>query len=431
MESGLKTDADVKKATLQAQEKLWEAYGKAYATYADPKYKEAQDKAAEEIKKLGGEVKANADAQAAAKEAAKEQADAAKKLKDAQDKLAEAQAKLTAAYESGNLKDIFKAQNNVEKANQNLQFLQGGSVDPKQPGINVPVNISYTQGNMQAFIDELKKELADTDVDQFAFDKITEQLRDSSAIADIMSTAIQNGIDTSSFDASGLINRILGGEDILNSEIQDFVKQLNEKLKEKLGDKTITFKFDVDTNSLTKATDEIVKNAQKVATAWNYAGTIAGNLEKVFKDLGEDDAAAVMTVIKAIATIAYSFSQAAVQAAEMGPWAWLAYMAAGTGALATAITTVHTLTGYANGGIIPGNSMSGDNMRGMTPDGTVYGLNAGEVVLNRSQVGNLASQLEGGAQFNMSGQSYISGEDIYIAVSNYGKRTGQGELIFG
>jgi hypothetical protein len=67
----------------------------------------------------------------------------------------------------------------------------------------------------------------------------------------------------------------------------------------------------------------------------------------------------------------------------------------------------------------------------MTPDGTVYGLNAGEVVLNRSQVGNLASQLEGGAQFNMSGQSYISGEDIYIAVSNYGKRTGQGELIFG
>jgi hypothetical protein len=73
--------------------------------------------------------------------------------------------------------------------------------------------------------------------------------------------------------------------------------------------------------------------------------------------------------------------------------------------------------------------MSGDNMVGMTPDGSVYGLNAQEVVLNRAQVGNLASQLEGGVG-QMIPQIKVQGEDLYIAFSNYTERSGYGEIAF-
>ena len=56
-------------------------------------------------------------------------------------------------------------------------------------------------------------------------------------------------------------------------------------------------------------------------------------------------------------------------------------------------------------------------------------LNSGEVVLNRAQAGNLASQLNdentrGGYQ-----PSHISGEQIYLAMNRYLKRTGRGEIV--
>jgi hypothetical protein len=86
-------------------------------------------------------------------------------------------------------------------------------------------------------------------------------------------------------------------------------------------------------------------------------------------------------------------------------------------------------SGFANGGVIPGNSMSGDNLRGITPDGTVYGLNSQEIILNRAQQGNLASQLEGGGMGNIQLEAIISGEDIVLTTNNRTNRIGYQELI--
>lgn len=57
MEAGLDKTIDHKKKELSAQQRLFEAYGKAYATYADPKYKTAYTEAADKYKSLAGEVK--------------------------------------------------------------------------------------------------------------------------------------------------------------------------------------------------------------------------------------------------------------------------------------------------------------------------------------------------------------------------------------
>lgn len=61
MEAGIDTTLENKKKELSAQERLFDAYSDAYATYKDPKYKTAIDDSANKIKSLAGEVKAMED----------------------------------------------------------------------------------------------------------------------------------------------------------------------------------------------------------------------------------------------------------------------------------------------------------------------------------------------------------------------------------
>ena len=85
----------------------------------------------------------------------------------------------------------------------------------------------------------------------------------------------------------------------------------------------------------------------------------------------------------------------------------------------------------AAGGTLVGNSFSGDNLRGIDPSGQIYGLNAGEVVLNESQQGVLASRLSDvGGMRNIQITGHLEGETIALSVDRFGKRTGKGELAF-
>jgi hypothetical protein len=97
--------------------------------------------------------------------------------------------------------------------------------------------------------------------------------------------------------------------------------------------------------------------------------------------------------------------------------------------MATTISTIHSLTGYAQGGIVKGNSYSGDNVPAMVDGSQMVGLNAGEVVLTRAMAGNLAQQLQDSESRGQYYPSRVSGEQIYIALNAYTRRTGKGELV--
>lgn len=96
------------------------------------------------------------------------------------------------------------------------------------------------------------------------------------------------------------------------------------------------------------------------------------------------------------------------------------------------ISSADALIPFANGGIVPhaangyfvpGNSFSGDT--------TPILANAGELVLNESQQGVLASRLSDvGGMRNIQVTGRLEGETIALSIDRFGKRTGKGELAF-
>ena len=131
--------------------------------------------------------------------------------------------------------------------------------------------------------------------------------------------------------------------------------------------------------------------------------------------------------MQALGSIALGFAMASSQANTAGTgWGWLAWVAAGLAAMTTAISTVHQLTGFAQGGIVEGNSYSGDNIyagNGM--------INAGELVLTRAQQSTLASQLQGGGLQNMNIAGRIKGTDIILSIDRSLKLEGKQLLTWG
>ena len=83
------------------------------------------------------------------------------------------------------------------------------------------------------------------------------------------------------------------------------------------------------------------------------------------------------------------------------------------------IATIHSATGFSEGGMVKGNTYSGDQIPAM--------LNAGEVVLNKAQQATLAQNLQGGGNIRMTGE--VTGEKIVLVANRYLKRTGQGEIV--
>ena len=97
-----------------------------------------------------------------------------------------------------------------------------------------------------------------------------------------------------------------------------------------------------------------------------------------------------------------------------------------------AMQEVGTFLGiFKNGGIVP-HAQNGLNVVGGTHysgDVTPILANAGEVVLNRSQVSTLASALQGGGAQNMKLEATVSGEQLRFVLNNNGRRTGRGEYV--
>jgi coenzyme F420-reducing hydrogenase delta subunit len=271
---------------------------------------------------------------------------------------------------------------------------------------------------MNAWVQGRQSDLSKAEYGSVDYSKIMTNIADMNAIKTVLEQSMRAGIDAAQFDLEPLWEKVFDGDNIPDNVWQGMVDKINEKLKE-IGIEPI--KIDFKTGSIAKEGEKTEKSWQAAAQAVQSVG---GAMQSI-----EDPAAKVAgTIAQAIASIALGYAQATTQAATLGPWAWVAFAATGMAQMISMISAIHSSTGYAEGGIIKGNSYSGDNLMAQGPNWQLIGLNAGEVVLNRAQQGVIAGALQGGGQtVHVVGK--LSGESLFICAENWAKRSGKGEFV--
>lgn len=168
---------------------------------------------------------------------------------------------------------------------------------------------------------------------------------------------------------------------------------------------------------------KLAEGGKTVADSWKNAASSIQSVGQALSSI-DDPAAKVMgTIAQAVATIALTFAESLK--GTFTPWDWIAAAATGTATMISTIAAIRSATagGFANGGIVPGNSFSGDNLR--TSD---YGINSGELILNRVQQNTVASMLTQNREPIML-EAVVSAEQIQFVTGNRDRRRGRSEYI--
>ena len=294
----------------------------------------------------------------------------------------------------------------IDAANKELERMQGKVED-------IDLSKMFPEGSMatgddrtfaQKMMDGIISDMAAAAADA-----------DTNIMKTLMQTIIENGLEGLNLDWDSISAQMWEGMDIPDEKWQELQDQINEKLAE-LNIKPIEIDF---------KTGQVKKQAKEMKTDWQAAASAIQSVGTAMSQIEDPAAKVIGTIAQAIATIALAYSQADLQAAQGGPWAWMAFTATGLATMISTIEAIKSATkgGFAEGGIVPGNSMSGDNLR--TSD---YGISSGELILNRAQQGVIANALEHD-ESSQNLQPYINGEMIFLGLQAYTRRSGMGEIV--
>ena len=295
-----------------------------------------------------------------------------------------------------------------------------------------------TRTEFQKYIDNLNDAIAEAEdklntaiiknEDASIIKPLRENLKElKEAKADI-DGAIKAGVSVDAYKTSKLINKDL--QDLGKLTIGgNFKLDLDtEAVKRKGKELADAMATPIPTDQLYKFTEEYQSAVEQLkGTEWGESlfnmfegDTTADKVSGIgqsFQALGNvlanfDGAAAKAgAVLAAVGQIVLGFAEASTMAAKLGPIGWIAWLGAGLAAVAT---TIATIKGFADGGIIEGSSYHGDRI--------VARLNAGEMVLNRKQQANLFRALDNGISSNAGGgkvEFEIKGSTLKGVLKNY------------
>lgn len=174
-----------------------------------------------------------------------------------------------------------------------------------------------------------------------------------------------------------------------------------------------------------KIIESAEEHAQRLQDIFELQLSTINSMSSAFQTLGNTfdmpGLSAAGIIGQAIANIIKGYSTASAQSATAGPWAWVAFTAAGLAQVASVISQIHSLSGYANGGIIGGNTTIGDH--------NLARVNAGEMILNTREQNRLWRVLNGTDNLsvnNINGASVtfkIRGSDLVGTLDNYNQKT--------
>lgn len=107
----------------------------------------------------------------------------------------------------------------------------------------------------------------------------------------------------------------------------------------------------------------------------------------------------------------------------VGPILAVAAIAAVLAAIMSAKSKAKDAGKFASGGLIGGNSFSGDNL--------TANVNSGELILNRAQQSNIAGQLNSNPMGNLRLSTEISGSNLRVVLNNDNRQRGGSRDVYG
>lgn len=212
-------------------------------------------------------------------------------------------------------------------------------------------------------------------------------------------------------------------------------KQLSQEIAN-LTDQQHTIQIDIEQNTVKSQFEEEEEKARAIEKAYGNVSDAVGNLGQGFNSLGGAIGGAGSAMLsmagKTMQATAQMIPQilaiigakegeglaAVIASAAALPFpANLGAIATGVGMVTSLFATVAGLVGsFADGGVISGSSFHGDKM--------LARVNAGEMILNQKQQGNLFRALDsGGAVGGMRNVEFkISGSTLKGCLNNYDKK---------
>lgn len=294
-----------------------------------------------------------------------------------------------------------------------------------------------TRTEFQKYIDNLNDAIAKAEdklntaiiknEDASIIKPLRENLKELKEVKADIDGAIKAGVSVDAYKTSKLINKDLqdlgkltiGGNFKLDLDTEA-VKRKGEELANAMATPIPTdqlYKFTEEYQSAVgqlKGTEwgESLFNMFEGDTTADKVSGIGQSFQALGNVLANFDGAAAKAgaVLAAVGQIVLGFAEASTMAAKLGPIGWIAWLGAGLAAVAT---TIATIKGFADGGIIEGSSYHGDRI--------VARLNAGEMVLNRKQQANLFRALDNGIATNVGGkvEFEIKGSTLKGVLKNY------------
>jgi len=189
-----------------------------------------------------------------------------------------------------------------------------------------------------------------------------------------------------------------------------------------MNEELMSVQQQIDRLNGTAAKNRLKKAGEDTQAAWQGAASAIGSVGSALQAIDDPTAKIAGLIAQAIANIAATF--AASLKGTVTPWDWIAGAAAGTATMISTIAGIKSATAgaYADGGVIGGNSYSGDRLYAR--------VNSGETILNQDQAQRALDMMDSSPVVGGGGgQSELHAETIVMAINNWGRRTGRGEVI--
>ena len=213
--------------------------------------------------------------------------------------------------------------------------------------------------------------------------------------------------------------------DKIKGEIETWQEKLKPKksiVDEEEFTNSITSGIESSKKALQDWDDAQTRSKEQKLEEFNQIGEGVQNMGSIFSSISQmtgDENLAIMGIIgQAVANIALSFSKAMANHKSITIWDWIGAAATGLATMVSIIGTIKQQTaGYATGGVVGGNSYTGDNL--------LVRVNSKERILTAKQNKALNEGLAQINSFSQLGRLYgtvtVKGSDLNIAMKNFNK----------